>query len=83
MDNKIKEVYQFIPQGYFKDEAQFEKFASDPKNAKDLFAFINEGTPGAFKDEAQLSSYLDLKKKRTYSIGFWRWRISFSIEVVC
>jgi hypothetical protein len=69
MDNKIKEVYQFIPQGYFKDEAQFEKFASDPKNAKDLFAFINEGTPGAFKDEAQLSSYLDLKKKEPTQLG--------------
>ena len=69
MDNKLKDIYQFVPQGYFKDEAEFQKFASDPKNTKDLFLFIQEGTPGAFKTEADLSSFLSLKKKEPTQLG--------------
>lgn len=69
MDNKLKDIYQFVPKGYFKDEVEFQKFASDPKNTKDLYLFIQEGVPGAFKSEADLSSYLSLKKKEPTQLG--------------
>ena len=38
--DKISELYQFIPQGAFKDEDEFRGYITDESKLKEFYSFI-------------------------------------------
>lgn len=60
--DKISELYQFIPQGAFKDEDEFRGYVTDENKLKEFYSFIPQGS---FTDEDEYVGYFgeDLKKK--------------------
>jgi len=73
MADRLLELYEKMPKGYFRDEEEFKAYASDPANYDDIFDIIKDS--GEFASKEEMLSYIapDLKKKEStdsdYSIG--------------
>jgi len=70
VQDNIKDFYNsdVAGKGYFKDEAEFRTFISDPKNSNDYFK-SEVSDKGYFKDAAEFDSFLGVKKKDGSSIS--------------
>jgi len=63
MADRLLELYEKMPKGYFRDEEEFKAYASDPANYDDIFDIIKDS--GEFASKEEMLSYIapDLKKK--------------------
>ena len=63
MEDKIKELYELIPEGYFNSEQELRDYITDENKLKEVYEFIPKDY---FKDLNEYVSYFGeiLKKKR-------------------
>ena len=62
MEDKIKELYELIPEGYFNSEQELRDYITDENKLKEVYEFIPKDY---FKDSNEYISYFGetLKKK--------------------
>ena len=62
MEDKIKELYELIPEGYFNSEQELRDYITDENKLKEVYEFIPKDY---FKDSNEYVSYFGetLKKK--------------------
>ena len=66
MEDKIKELYELIPEGYFNSEQELRDYITDENKLKEVYEFIPKDY---FKDLNEYVSYFGetLKKKSFFS----------------
>ncbi len=63
--DKITELYELLPKGYFNDENELRGYVTDDDKLKEVYSFLPQGY---FKDEIEYTSYFgDAIKKKKYS----------------
>jgi predicted double-glycine peptidase/flagellar biosynthesis regulator FlaF len=62
INDRLSELYQVIPQGSFKDEAEFRSYVTDENKLKEFYSILPSGS---FRDEDEFVGYFgnSLKKK--------------------
>ena len=65
MEDKIKELYELIPEGYFNSEQELRDYITDENKLKEVYEFI----PKDYFKSTQPTSKPTTKKKKANPFG--------------